>query len=53
VQAMHDEGGILLCQLWHAGRWSHWSHTCKASGAVFLNSKVGRPISENHPIHAQ
>jgi 12-oxophytodienoic acid reductase len=23
VQAVHDKGGLFLCQLWHVGRASH------------------------------
>lgn len=33
VKAVHDKGGIFLCQIWHVGRVSH---TCKLSAADYI-----------------
>ncbi|KAI4380800.1 hypothetical protein MLD38_006948 [Melastoma candidum] len=43
VDAVHSEGAIIFCQLWHAGRASHRAHQPEGGETV---SSTNTPISE-------
>ncbi|KAH9562636.1 hypothetical protein CY35_05G082400 [Sphagnum magellanicum] len=59
VKAVHDKGGVFFCQIWHAGRLSHYAYqpdgqapissaAKAASGVVFLPDGTG-PVSYPTP----
>jgi len=47
VKAVHDKGGVFICQIWHCGRASHTSYQ---PGGAPPPSSTSRPISKGDLI---
>ncbi|KAH9300554.1 hypothetical protein KI387_012137, partial [Taxus chinensis] len=47
VDAVHDKGGIIFCQLWHVGRASHTVYQPNGEAPI---SSTANPISEEWSI---
>ncbi|KAK9715675.1 hypothetical protein RND81_06G181700 [Saponaria officinalis] len=48
VDAVHDKGALIFCQLWHVGRLSH--HDYQPEGGAPISS-TNKPISAKWSIH--